>query len=91
MDFSALFVDVDDFWKQFRPAYEQRLLADGQRRPVTRQTQIETEYVVGAVLTGQLPGPFSIHASVQLRPRDETSRAFYPEVLEQPLIYVRWQ
>jgi len=32
MDFTDLFVDVDDFWKQFRPAYEQRLLADGQRR-----------------------------------------------------------
>lgn len=32
MDFTDLFVDVDDFWKQFRPLYEQRLLADGQRR-----------------------------------------------------------
>ena len=32
MDFTDLFVDVNDFWKQFRPVYEQRLLADGQRR-----------------------------------------------------------
>jgi hypothetical protein len=26
-----LFIDVDDFWQQFRPANEQQLLADGQR------------------------------------------------------------
>ncbi len=32
MDFTELFVDVDDFWQQFRPAYEQLLLADDQRR-----------------------------------------------------------
>jgi len=32
VDFTELFVDVDDFRQQFRPAYEQRLLADGQRR-----------------------------------------------------------
>ena len=31
VDFTELFVDVDDFWQQFRPAYEQRLLDDGQR------------------------------------------------------------
>lgn len=32
MDFTALFVDVDDFWKHFRPEYEGRLIADGTRR-----------------------------------------------------------
>lgn len=32
MDFTALYVDVDDFWQQFRPGYEQRLMADGVRR-----------------------------------------------------------
>lgn len=32
MDFTALFVDVDDFWQNFRPDYERRLIADGHRR-----------------------------------------------------------
>lgn len=32
MDFTSLFVDVDDFWQQFRPTYEQKLLADGTRK-----------------------------------------------------------
>ena len=32
MDFTALFVDVDDSWKRFRPEYESRLIADGTRR-----------------------------------------------------------
>ena len=32
MDFTALFVDVDDFWHTFGPQYERRLIADGQRR-----------------------------------------------------------
>ncbi len=31
MDFTELFVDIDDFWQQFRPGYEQRLLAQGTR------------------------------------------------------------
>lgn len=32
MDFTALFVDVDDFWANFRQDYERRLITDGQRR-----------------------------------------------------------
>lgn len=31
MDFTALFVEVDDFWSAFGQDYERRLLADGQR------------------------------------------------------------
>ena len=31
MDFTALYVDVDDFWQSFGPSYEQRLIADGHR------------------------------------------------------------
>jgi hypothetical protein len=29
MDLTVLYVDVDDFWQQFRSTYEQRLLSDG--------------------------------------------------------------
>ena len=38
MDFTNLYVDVDDFWQAFRGAYEQRLLTQGkrQRRRATR-------------------------------------------------------
>jgi len=32
MDFTALYVDADDFWLQFRHDYQRRLLADGPRR-----------------------------------------------------------
>lgn len=32
MDFTALYVDVDDFWQVFGPGFEQRLIADGHRR-----------------------------------------------------------
>ncbi len=32
MDFTDLFVEVDDFWQQFAPAYQRRLIADGHRR-----------------------------------------------------------
>jgi hypothetical protein len=31
VDFTELFVDVDDFWQRFQPRYERRLLADGLR------------------------------------------------------------
>lgn len=32
MDFTVLYVDVDDFWKAFKPLYEQRLLCESGRR-----------------------------------------------------------
>jgi len=32
MDFTELYVSVDDFWQNFCVAYEQQLLTDGQRR-----------------------------------------------------------
>lgn len=32
MDFTNLFVEVDDFWKTFRPQYERHLFADHKRR-----------------------------------------------------------
>jgi len=32
MDFTALFVDVDDFWKAFKPLYDQHLLCQPGRR-----------------------------------------------------------
>ena len=32
MDFTATYVDVDDFWQLFQTSYEQRLIADGHRQ-----------------------------------------------------------
>lgn len=32
MDLTALYVDVDEFWQEFRPEYEQRLIEGGVRR-----------------------------------------------------------
>jgi hypothetical protein len=32
MDFTALYVDVDDFWMGFRGGYQRQLIADGHRR-----------------------------------------------------------
>ena len=49
MDFAELFVDVDDFWKQFRPAYEQRLLVDGQRRR-QRQGQLSVSEIMTIII-----------------------------------------
>ena len=52
MDFTALLVDVDDFWKQFRPAYKQRLLVDGQRRR-QRQGQLSVSEIMTIIIAFQ--------------------------------------
>ena len=52
MDFTKLFVEVDDFWKQFRPAYEQRLLTDGQRRRL-RDGQLSVSEIMTLLIAFQ--------------------------------------
>jgi len=52
VDFTELFVDVDDFWKQFRPAYEQRLLNDGRRRR-QRDGQLSVSEVMAILIAFQ--------------------------------------
>lgn len=46
MDFTALYVDVDDFWQPFRESYEQRLIADGHRH-----RRREAELTVSEMMT----------------------------------------
>ena len=53
MDFTNLYVDVDDFWQAFRGAYEQRLLTEGkrQRRRATRLSVSEIMTIMIAFQT----------------------------------------
>jgi len=50
MDFTALYVQVDDFWLQFRPEYERRLIADGQRRR-RRDGQLSISEIMTILIT----------------------------------------
>ena len=52
MDFTALFVDVDDFWQQFRPLYEQRLLAECRRRR-RRDGQLSASEIMTILIASQ--------------------------------------
>jgi hypothetical protein len=45
MDFTSLYVDVDDFWQSFCDEYHRHLIADGQRRR-HRQTQLSVSEVM---------------------------------------------
>ena len=47
MDFTALFVDVDDFGKQFLPTYQRYLLNDPTRRRCRQTRQIHHGLVLG--------------------------------------------
>jgi len=52
MDFTDLYVHVDDFWLNFRTDYERRLLADGQRRR-RREAQLSVSEIMTILIAFQ--------------------------------------
>ena len=52
MDFTELFVEVDDFWLAFTPEYERRLLVDG-RRHRRREGQLSVSEIMTLLIAFQ--------------------------------------
>lgn len=55
MDFTQLFVDVDDFWLAFKPGYQKRLLACGSRQR-RRDTRLSTSEIMTILIAFQTSG-----------------------------------
>lgn len=55
MDFTELYVDVDDFWQAFKPSYEQRLVTTGVRRR-RRASRLSPSEVMTILIAFQTSG-----------------------------------
>lgn len=55
MDFTALFVEVDDFWLAFRRGYQRRVIAGGQQRR-TRQGRMSISEIMTILIAFQTSG-----------------------------------
>ena len=55
MDFTKLYVEVDDFWQTFQPSYEKRLLANGVRQR-RRESRLSPSEIMTILIAFQTSG-----------------------------------
>ena len=85
MDFTELYVDVDDFWQTFKPCYENRLLASGVRQR-RRDTNLSPSEIMTILIAFQTSGyrtfkDFYLHLLTHHR-RDSPDLVRYPRFVE---------